>query len=534
MERAFEVDPYNRAIQDELRKLYIARDGDAPPRLALTRAALARLHLRAALYEQASTEFARLVAANPERIDLKLALGETLYRIASPTEAAGLCQEVLETLPYCIKANAIVADALLSDERIDEARQYLRRVQDLTMLDRARLDPDTILGQVLGNSRISLPESVQVEVLEDTLAFAREFEESGAWPEAATAVVVDGETLPDWLQALGNPEGPPQPERSTKPEEKPEPVEMIDWLDEVTTSDSDGFANSGIESTFAPGQALEEAVTGTEEKPDSDPDEFMVATDDTLADVLKDMRSVDEIDRSADTAQTGSAKDSLDETSLDLSAEAADSEAPIWEEGQLLALDELRSYIDGDSEPSTLGGSSPEWLDELTEGSDVSGELPGWLHEAIGFEAPASSAADLLNPQAREDASSAGRQEQGSDSLIQEEPAKSDVADPDKLGDRFEGEVSYTEESSEDVATGPTVPDWLLEGEEVLEELPDELLPDARSVARVKAADETMTWLDELTKQLAEMDDSGIGQGASSPVVEEDEADEPPADAIAT
>ncbi|MGD8585009.1 MAG: tetratricopeptide repeat protein [Chloroflexota bacterium] len=534
MERAFEVDPYNRAIQDELRKLYIARDGDAPPRLALTRAALARLHLRAALYEQASTEFAQLVAANPERIDLKLALGETLYRIASLAEAAGLCQEVLETLPYCIKANAIVADALLSDERIDEARQYLRRVQDLTMLDRARLDPDTILGQVLGNSRISLPESVQVEVLEDTLAFAREFEESGAWPEAATAVVVDGETLPDWLQALGNPEGPPQPERSTKPEEKPEPVEMIDWLDEVTTSDSDGFANSGIESTFAPGQALEEAVTGTEEKPDSDPDEFMVATDDTLADVLKDMRSVDEIDRSADTAQTGSAKDSLDETSLDLSAEAADSEAPIWEEGQLLALDELRSYIDGDSEPSTLGGSSPEWLDELTEGSDVSGELPGWLHEAIGFEAPASSAADLLNPQAREDASSAGRQEQGSDSLIQEEPAKSDVADPDKLGDRFEGEVSYTEESSEDVATGPTVPDWLLEGEEVLEELPDELLPDAKSVARVKAADETMTWLDELTKQLAEMDDSGIGQGASSPVVEEDEADEPPADAIAT
>ncbi|MGD8855290.1 MAG: hypothetical protein PVG33_03100, partial [Chloroflexota bacterium] len=488
----------------------------------------------AALYEQASTEFARLVAANPERIDLKLALGETLYRIASLAEAAGLCQEVLESLPYCIKANAIVADALLSDERIDEARQYLRRVQDLTMLDRARLDPDTILGQVLGNSRISLPESVQVEVLEDTLAFAREFEESGAWPEAATAVVVDGETLPDWLQALGNPEGPPQPERSTKPEEKPEPVEMIDWLDEVTTSDSDGFANSGIESTFAPGQALEEAVTGTEEKPDSDPDEFMVATDDTLADVLKDMRSVDEIDRSADTAQTGSAKDSLDETSLDLSAEAADSEAPIWEEGQLLALDELRSYIDGDSEPSTLGGSSPEWLDELTEGSDVSGELPGWLHEAIGFEAPASSAADLLNPQAREDASLAGRQEQGSDSLIQEEPAKSDVADPDKLGDRFEGEVSYTEESSEDVATGPTVPDWLLEGEEVLEELPDELLPDAKSVARVKAADETMTWLDELTKQLAEMDDSGIGQGASSPVVEEDEADEPPADAIAT
>ena len=46
MERAFEAQPSNAAIQAELRRLYGRRDGVEPARVRLTRGALARLYVR--------------------------------------------------------------------------------------------------------------------------------------------------------------------------------------------------------------------------------------------------------------------------------------------------------------------------------------------------------------------------------------------------------------------------------------------------------------------------------------------------------
>src|SRR5512135_2403944 len=53
MERAFEAQPYNAAIQDELRRLYGRRDGIEPQKARLTRGALARMYARGDLYQQA-------------------------------------------------------------------------------------------------------------------------------------------------------------------------------------------------------------------------------------------------------------------------------------------------------------------------------------------------------------------------------------------------------------------------------------------------------------------------------------------------
>ena len=46
MERAFEVQPSNTAIQNELRRLYGKRDGMEPPKVRLNRGALARMYAR--------------------------------------------------------------------------------------------------------------------------------------------------------------------------------------------------------------------------------------------------------------------------------------------------------------------------------------------------------------------------------------------------------------------------------------------------------------------------------------------------------
>ncbi len=547
MERAFEVDPYNRAVQDELRKLYIARDGDAPPRLSLTRAALARLHMRAALFQQASAELTQLVAAYPNRVDLKLALAETLYRNASVVEAAALCREVLATLPFCIKANAILADALLRDELVDEARVHLKRVQDLTMLDRARLDRDTTLGLALSNSRISLPEMVKVEVLEDTLAFAKGFEESGAWPETATAVMVEGEALPDWLQDLDSPGTAPTPEPPGEVREEEEPARIMDWLDEVAAANSEVSAREVVASSADLAAAIDDTAGDSGLPGANDLDEPTKIAEESLDAVFADLES------EAGISGTAVSSDSLAESTsgpeaeplslgdeLDGPGEIEDEEvamvddtgAPVWEDERLLALDELRSYIDEDSKSARAGATAPEWLDELSDRAEVTDELPQWLHEAVGFDAPNSSA-DLLNPQQRDESPSLGSVEASSDPVSQPEAGQQGAGGqrkPEETEDEA-GDYGLLPRSG---TTDSAIPDWLLESDDVLDEMPDELSPAGAQAESIGNGgdDNTMTWLDELSEQLLGGEHGNIAQDAISEDDQEDQAEEPPADTV--
>jgi tetratricopeptide (TPR) repeat protein len=65
MERAYEVQPFNPAVQDELRRLYGRRDGIEPPKIRLTRGALIRMYLRGELYPQAIAETRATLADDP-------------------------------------------------------------------------------------------------------------------------------------------------------------------------------------------------------------------------------------------------------------------------------------------------------------------------------------------------------------------------------------------------------------------------------------------------------------------------------------
>ncbi len=65
MERAFEVQPSNAAIQEELRRLYGRRDGVEPSKVRLTRGALVRMYERGQLYPQAIAEAKAALAEEP-------------------------------------------------------------------------------------------------------------------------------------------------------------------------------------------------------------------------------------------------------------------------------------------------------------------------------------------------------------------------------------------------------------------------------------------------------------------------------------
>lgn len=131
MERAFEIQPANSAIQNELRRLYGRRDGIEPPKVRLTRGALARMYFKGELYPQAISELRGALSTDPQRPDLQLLLAKSYYRAGFKIEAADTCTALLKKLPYCIEANIILAEILEHSDRREEAQNYRKRAISL-------------------------------------------------------------------------------------------------------------------------------------------------------------------------------------------------------------------------------------------------------------------------------------------------------------------------------------------------------------------------------------------------------------------
>jgi tetratricopeptide (TPR) repeat protein len=128
MERAFESQPYNTAIQGELRRLYGQRDGLEPPKVRLTRGALARMYLKGDLYQQAIGELRAALADDPQRPDLLVLLANTYFLAGQQVEAVETCSNLLKKYPNCVEANRILAAILPETERATDADTYYKRV----------------------------------------------------------------------------------------------------------------------------------------------------------------------------------------------------------------------------------------------------------------------------------------------------------------------------------------------------------------------------------------------------------------------
>jgi len=206
LERAFELAPGNTEIRQELKRLYGELEGAEPPRVKLTPAALARLYLREGLYDRAITQLRPLLKEEPDRVDLKVALAEALWREGRRREAAESCQEILELLPNCLKANLILGVIWKESGQEEEEGQ--------TLLARAQaLDPENGVAQELFGQASPLPlEKVLLPRLE-------EMPTPPPVPEVEK-VALPPEEVPDWLRELKEP-----------PKEAPPPEEVPDWLE---------------------------------------------------------------------------------------------------------------------------------------------------------------------------------------------------------------------------------------------------------------------------------------------------------------
>ncbi len=154
LERAFELRPGSLEIRNELLRLYGERDGRPPGRLKLTPGALGRLYVREGLFNHAIQEFRTVLAETPRRLDARLALAESLWRAGQVREASEISQELLQALPYCLKANLILG-MISQESEENDGETYLNTAQ--------ALDPTNRVAQELLGEASPLP-TVQVFV----------------------------------------------------------------------------------------------------------------------------------------------------------------------------------------------------------------------------------------------------------------------------------------------------------------------------------------------------------------------------------
>ncbi|GIK56391.1 MAG: tetratricopeptide repeat protein [Chloroflexi bacterium] len=171
LQRAFEIEPYNAAIQEELRHHYAQFSDMAVDRIPLTSGALARLYIKGELYQQAVQELRQAIQQSQDRVDLEVLLAEALWRNEQRVDAEEVCLNVLQKLPNCIAVNAVLSDIWLQTGRIGESQKYLRRLVNLTSPDKASLDLDTAVGRAFrAEGAPALPDKVEIEFKGDGLA----------------------------------------------------------------------------------------------------------------------------------------------------------------------------------------------------------------------------------------------------------------------------------------------------------------------------------------------------------------------------
>lgn len=208
-ERAFELRPEQLEVRQRLRYLYTVREGVERPRLKLNRAALGYLYLKGGLYPQAAAEFGEILADDPERVDIQLALAEAFWRDNKHREAAEVCQDLLNKMPNCLKANLLLGEIWLNSGLEEEGQTLLRRAQNL--------DPENLMAWALFGEASPLPlekvliawpeEKAAVEVAEEAAeveAVAPEVEAETEWllPLEEAAQVAEEEAVAEELPAL--------------------------------------------------------------------------------------------------------------------------------------------------------------------------------------------------------------------------------------------------------------------------------------------------------------------------------------------
>jgi tetratricopeptide (TPR) repeat protein len=224
MERAFEAQPANAAIQGELQRLYGRRDGMEPPKIRMTRGALARIYIQGELYPQAVSEIRAVLAEDPQRSDMQVLLALSYFKSGQKSDASDICNQLLKRYPYCFDANRIMVELLPAAAGTAESTQvYRMRVGEL--------DPYATFAKSSMFQSDNVPDaSVNLERLEysgEETSAGQDWDSSlGIGLGEASALTASSlGDQPDWLKSSGLGDETPQA--------SPEPVSMPQANDDI-------------------------------------------------------------------------------------------------------------------------------------------------------------------------------------------------------------------------------------------------------------------------------------------------------------
>ncbi|RPI85313.1 MAG: hypothetical protein EHM41_11215, partial [Chloroflexi bacterium] len=418
MERAFEAQPYNAAIQEELRRLYGKRDGLEPTKIRLTRGALARMYARGSLYQQGIAELRAALADDPHRPDLQVLLARMYFLSGQQVEAVDTCSSLIKKLPYCLEANRILAKILPETGRKEDSQAYNQRVNaldpyllhasptsltadevpdNLVVTDKLEFVRTTHAGETTSQPEWAASLGVQVDNLtkkDQSLPEWLSGETDGAKPGEVPPFVEEPEEvsslIPDWMKQAGWKAGSgeaeqaptieaPEPEEIEPASDEAAPGEIPDWLREMApkgaSDEAEGEVLSGEIPDWLQEMAPEDAPSlesFTREESSFTAEDITTANETEVPDWLKelapDMVETTSIEGVPEQDLEVTAEDrfeALDESDLPLGMGETQEEIPGWLQEQ-------------PAEVETLPGEAeiPEWLKELApEGMDVTSDI---------------------------------------------------------------------------------------------------------------------------------------------------------------
>ncbi|MHB8855361.1 MAG: tetratricopeptide repeat protein [Bellilinea sp.] len=391
MERAFEAQPSNTAVQDELKRLYGRRDGVIPAKIRLTRGALVRMYARGDLYQQAIAEARVGLAEQPDRVDLEVILARMYFLAGQKVPATEVSSRLVEKLPYCLEANKILAEVLPDTSRAEDADIYKQRI--------FALDPYLAYLPAGSESSTDAPEeTVMVEKFEGELE--EEAETQPDWAQVAGVQLEqpeEEETLPDWLTSVETQEQPSEvtPIEEVAPEKdwgkieietSPEDIVPVEEPENPEEELPDWMRAAGWQA--ASGDVLEEAP---DEEQINEVAEELAANEAEIPDWLQEIAPGEETEPLTEEAEEPT--DGEDNAWLDSIFANAEQKAGTLSDLELTSLEEIPDL----NEPTEAGVELPDLAGEedfakAEEPEPLSSdaqELPDWLTSLASVDEPA-------------------------------------------------------------------------------------------------------------------------------------------------
>lgn len=421
MERAFDVQPSNIAVQDELKRLSGLRDGTEPAKIRLTRGALVRMYLRGNLHTQAIAEARAALKEEPARNDLNVILARAYNLAGLKPESIELARRLIDQLPYCLEAHKILAanPQLAGSDETGTAHQVL-----------AELDPYyEFISASMPNIDQIPDNSVLIEELDwrvdDTFAFNAatisnvvqtpeplEATQPASWSdEEISALEISGETgddtiqataqtqpsqpedvVPDWMKDAGwqaedtNDKGLPALVLDEGEGEEIAPAEIPDWLKSLAPQEEESGEeevgeffeklSAGLPGVEPPLEnipaAAEESPVPVEEISELQPEHGELAEEpgEEIAEPLEEVVKLDDalFDQEDQVEETSEGPDKLVEP-----VKALDE--PVLTLEETVQAEDIIEQV----EP----GAVPESLEEIVEGSEAIQEPAPFLEEVV-------------------------------------------------------------------------------------------------------------------------------------------------------